>query len=247
MSTLNKTKQFLNNLDGKECACPYCHSKFVWPPEHLCCPNCKRTMRPPIGYSSNTPEDKGAIMKRIEREHERQMRKLGPRRTFRPGKNPMFLFTIIFAFILLGAALVSQAQRAKPPKNQPSREDLTIQDLQVLAYALNHYKMDVGHYPLAHKDGGLTALVTVPQGEQNWNGPYISGLHVDGWGRPYFYELVDEVPRLLSSGEDKRFNTEDDLEIDVVAVGVHPKFVPFDPETNDRSIPMNRLRISIGN
>lgn len=247
MSTLKQQKQFFNYLDGKQCACPYCHAKFVWPPEKLCCPECKRTIRPPIGFSSNVPQDKEQIMKRIEKAHDRALRKLGPRRNFRPGKNPAILFSIIFVFLFLGVGLVSQAQRAKPPKNQLSREEMTFLDLQVLAYALNHYKADVGEYPLANRDGGLTALVTVPQGAQNWNGPYINALHRDGWGRTYFYELIDGVPRLLSTGEDKRIDTEDDMEIDVVATGVHPNFSPFDPETNNRPIPLNRLRINIGN
>lgn len=247
MSTLKQHKQFFNYLDGKQCACPYCHAKFVWPPEKLCCPECKRTIRPPIGYSSNKPENQGAIMKRIEREYEKEMRKLGPRRNIRLGSNPKFLFTIVLALLFLGVALISQAQRAQPKKDLPSRQEQTIQDLNVLAQALVHYKIDVGDFPLANRDGGLTALVTVPQGVQNWNGPYISGLHVDGWGRPYFYEILDGVPRLLSTGEDKKLDTEDDLVIDVTQVAPHPNFKPFDPETNNRPIPLNRLRITIGN
>lgn len=247
MSTLKQQKQYFNQLDGKKCACPYCHTHFVWPPEQLCCPSCKRTIRPPVGYTTNTPENKEVLMKRIEREHEKKIRELGPRRAFKPNKNPMFFGIIIFVFIALGAGLVSQAQRANPPKGQPSREEMTIQDLQVLAQALNHYKIDVGNFPLANRDGGLTALVTVPQDAQNWNGPYISGLHTDGWGRPYFYELVDDVPRLLSIGEDKRIGTEDDLEVDVIAVGPHPDFKPFDAETNNRKIPTSRIRVNIAN
>ena len=247
MSTHKEQKQYFNYLDGKKCSCPYCHATFIWPPQQLACPECKRTMRPPIGYSSgNSPENKEQILKRIERDRERKLQKLGPRWNFRPGKSPKFLFGVIFLFLILGTAVVSQANKATP-KNQPSRETLTNQDLEVLAQALVHYKIDVGEFPLAHKDGGLSALVTVPPDAKNWNGPYINGLHMDGWGRPYFYEIVDGKPRLLSRGPDRRLKTEDDISIDVMSVEPHPDFIPFDPETNDRPIPMSRLRISIGN
>lgn len=248
MSTPKQTKQYFNYLDGKECSCPYCHAKFIWPPEKLCCPKCNSTIRPPVGYSSNTPKDKGLILKRIEREYEKELRKLGPRRNVRIKNNPKILFAIVVGFLCLGFLTISQAHRAQP-KNMPGREEVTINDLNILAQALVLYKIDNGNYPLDNSnDGGLTALVTVPPGAQNWNGPYVNALHVDGWGRPYIYELVDGEPRIVSMGPDRTYNTEDDLFIDDFSnIQPRPDFVPFDPEANDRPIPSSRLRVKIAN
>lgn len=245
-----KPKQYFKQLDGKLCRCPYCKAEFIWPPEKLCCPKCQRTICPPMGYSAHRVEDgdKKKALKNIERKYEREMRKLGPRRDFRVGKNPKFIFFVILGLFVLGYAVIAQAQRSQTQNNVKSREEVTIQDLNVLATALVHYKIDVGNYPLANKDGGLTALRTVPQGVQNWKGPYISDLYKDGWGQSYFYELVNDEPRLLSMGPDKRINTADDLVIDDFSnIQPHPNFKPKDPQKEDNSIPLNRLRITIGN
>ena len=57
-----------------------------------------------------------------------------------------------------------------------------------LEKALDEYRLDTRHYPSA--DQGLDALVSMPQGEKGWNGPYLKkDVPNDPWGRPYVYHV----------------------------------------------------------
>src|ERR687883_2107366 len=50
--------------------------------------------------------------------------------------------------------------------------------------ALDQYRLDTGHYPTSEQ--GLGALVTRPQNEAKWNGPYLKkAVPSDPWGRHY--------------------------------------------------------------
>jgi general secretion pathway protein G len=54
--------------------------------------------------------------------------------------------------------------------------------------ALEQYRLDVGVLPT--QDQGLDALMTVPAGVQNWQGPYLKrSVPLDPWGRAYVYKL----------------------------------------------------------
>lgn len=58
-----------------------------------------------------------------------------------------------------------------------------------LAAGLDLYKYDVGRYPTTQE--GLQALVSAPEGVDNWNGPYVkkSTKLNDPWGHPYNYRF----------------------------------------------------------
>src|SRR5437764_5432129 len=58
-----------------------------------------------------------------------------------------------------------------------------------LAAGLDLFKSDVGRYPSTQE--GLTALVSAPEGVDNWNGPYVkkSTKLADPWGHPYNYRF----------------------------------------------------------
>jgi general secretion pathway protein G len=58
-----------------------------------------------------------------------------------------------------------------------------------LAAGLDLYKYDVGQYPTTQE--GLEALVSAPQGVDNWNGPYIKKTTKlsDPWGHLYNYRF----------------------------------------------------------
>jgi general secretion pathway protein G len=58
-----------------------------------------------------------------------------------------------------------------------------------LSAGLDLYKYDVGRYPTTQE--GLPALVSAPEGVDNWNGPYIKKTTklMDPWGRPYNYRF----------------------------------------------------------
>ena len=70
--------------------------------------------------------------------------------------------------------------------------------LDVLALALNQYRMDNDAFPSTRQ--GLQALRTTPgvddSGEppRNWRGPYLSrAVPLDPWGRPYVYVAPGQV------------------------------------------------------
>ena len=55
-----------------------------------------------------------------------------------------------------------------------------------LEKALDQYRIDTGHYPDAAV--GLTALVSKPDSETRWGGPYLKrDVPKDPWGRDYVF------------------------------------------------------------
>ena len=57
--------------------------------------------------------------------------------------------------------------------------------------ALDQYRLDTGRYP--NTEAGLNALVTKPQNEPRWNGPYLrKAVPNDPWGKPYIYKIPGE-------------------------------------------------------
>lgn len=76
--------------------------------------------------------------------------------------------------------------------------------LDSLSKALETYRADTGHYPTTEQ--GLSALVTKPQNEPKWQGPYLSKSEVplDPWGNAYQFKSPGEHGEfdLLSFGKD---------------------------------------------
>ncbi len=75
--------------------------------------------------------------------------------------------------------------------------------INALEKALDQYRLDVGRYPTTEQ--GLAALVTKPQDEPKWQGPYLAkAVPMDPWGRPYQYKSPGEKSEydLLSFGRD---------------------------------------------
>ncbi len=68
-------------------------------------------------------------------------------------------------------------------------------DIAVLSQALETYKLHNFHYPST--DQGLPALVSQPDGEENWKGSYIDKLQDDPWKNDYQY---------LSPGEHGKYD-----------------------------------------
>lgn len=69
--------------------------------------------------------------------------------------------------------------------------------------ALDQYRLDVGRYPTTEQ--GLDALVTKPDGEPKWQGPYLrKAVPNDPWGNKYVYKFPGEHGDfdLLSYGAD---------------------------------------------
>ncbi len=63
--------------------------------------------------------------------------------------------------------------------------------IDALGKALDQYRIDNGHYPSSAQ--GLQALLTKPDGETRWSGPYLAkALPPDPWGRAYIYRSPGE-------------------------------------------------------
>jgi general secretion pathway protein G len=73
-----------------------------------------------------------------------------------------------------------------------------------LADALDHYRLDTGHYPSTEQ--GLTVLTKKPADEPKWQGPYLmKDVPADPWDRFYTYSKPGENGRdydLLTYGAD---------------------------------------------
>jgi len=60
-----------------------------------------------------------------------------------------------------------------------------------LGEALDHYRLDIGHYPSTEQ--GLAALNASPDNDSRWKGPYLKKkLPNDPWGKPYLYKMPGE-------------------------------------------------------
>lgn len=69
--------------------------------------------------------------------------------------------------------------------------------------ALDAYRLDVGRYPSTEQ--GLASLITKPNDEAKWNGPYLAkNLPLDPWAKPYVYRSPGQNGEfdLLSYGKD---------------------------------------------
>jgi general secretion pathway protein G len=69
--------------------------------------------------------------------------------------------------------------------------------------ALDQYRLDTGHYPTTEQ--GLAALVTKPQNEAKWDGPYLKkGVPPDPWGTAYVYKKPGDNGEydIISYGKD---------------------------------------------
>lgn len=84
-----------------------------------------------------------------------------------------------------------------------SEIQLARAQIDALEKALDQYRLDTGRYP--PPDSGLAALVTKPQNESRWAGPYLrKGVPPDPWGRPYVYKQPGQRGEydLISYGKD---------------------------------------------
>lgn len=72
---------------------------------------------------------------------------------------------------------------------EKSRVQTTRSQIELLATALDTYRLEIGRYPTERQ--GLVALVEQPEGVPLWNGPYLRKptLPKDSWGQDYVYVI----------------------------------------------------------
>jgi general secretion pathway protein G len=97
--------------------------------------------------------------------------------------------------------------------SQVGRSEVRMAQTQIdaLEKSLHQYRLDVGNYPSTEQ--GLVALVTAPNNEPRWQGPYLSkSAPPDPWGKPYVYKYPGERSEfdLFSFGKDGQPGGEDE-------------------------------------
>jgi general secretion pathway protein G len=121
-----------------------------------------------------------------------------PSKRLAPGFTLLELLVVIVIIGLLAAYVgpryFSQIGKAK---------DVSAKQ-QIVAFgkALDTYRLDTGHYPTTEQ--GLAALVSKPNDEPKWLGPYFEKVPLDPWGKPYVYRApgTNRDFDLLSYGKD---------------------------------------------
>lgn len=86
-----------------------------------------------------------------------------------------------------------------------SETKLARAQINALEKAIDQYRIDTGRFP--PQDAGLVALVSRPNNEPRWAGPYLKkGVPLDPWGNPYIYRVPGQHGDydLLSYGKDGR-------------------------------------------
>lgn len=89
--------------------------------------------------------------------------------------------------------------------SQVGKAEVKVAQAQVdaLSKGLDQYRLDTGHYPSMAQ--GLQALLSRPNDEPKWNGPYLSkAVPLDPWGKAYMYRIPGQHGEidLLSYGKD---------------------------------------------
>lgn len=100
------------------------------------------------------------------------------------------LLELLVVMVIIGllAAYVGPQYFSQLGKSEVKATQAQISALQK---ALDTYRIDIGHYPTTEQ--GLGALVTRPQNEPKWSGPYLQkAVPPDPWGRPYNYKSPGE-------------------------------------------------------
>lgn len=112
------------------------------------------------------------------------------------------LLELLVVMVILGLLAAYVAPRYF---SQVGKSEVKAARVQIEAFgkALDQYRLDVGRYPTTEQ--GLNALITRPENESRWDGPYLSkAVPPDPWGRPYLYKYPGQHGEydLVSLGTD---------------------------------------------
>jgi general secretion pathway protein G len=123
------------------------------------------------------------------------------------------LLEILIAIALLAAIAALLITNLDKILGGGKKEVARIFVEETLVTPLMTYRVNVGNYPSS--EDGLEALVSKPgDNAENWDGPYITKLSKDPWGKPYQYKFPGEhnteTYDLWSWGPDGK-ESEDDI------------------------------------
>jgi general secretion pathway protein G len=104
----------------------------------------------------------------------------------RPGDPGFTLLELLVVLVIIG---LLAGYVAPQYFSQIGKSEAKVAQAQIESFnkALAQYRIDVGRYPTTEQ--GLQALLTRPQSEQKWAGPYLAkAVPMDPWGKQYFYK-----------------------------------------------------------
>jgi len=201
--------------------CPYCKAD-VGDSLPEACPACGKKLYHAKKPAFDQVRTRRRTLEIIRRKGERQLIEIGatPDPTVLRGRR--VIFGAMFIFVILGIALIHQADKASIERAKQPRLR-TLREIDVLAVALGRYHFHVGDWPTDQI--GLAGLARHP-GAPNWNGPYVNRSGRDAWGTAFVYRSpaagTTNLPKLFSCGADKTPDTPDDI---------YPEAAAFDPGT----------------
>ena len=102
-------------------------------------------------------------------------------------KQGFTLIEIMLVVIIIGVLLAMVAPNLAG-KSEKARITAAKSDIESnLSSSLDLYELDIGRYPTTEQ--GVPALITGPQGVNNWNGPYLKKKKIpqDPWKHDYVY------------------------------------------------------------
>ena len=125
------------------------------------------------------------------------------RRRFSLGGFSLIEMLVVIVILGLIASIVAPNLLGKVSDAKAKTARVQIEDL---AAAVELYFLDIGRYPST--EHGFKALITAPQNETQWGGPYLkkNRIPLDPWGEPYFYRSPGQFApfEIWSQGADRK-------------------------------------------
>jgi general secretion pathway protein G len=105
------------------------------------------------------------------------------------------LLELLVVIVILGL-LIGLVAPAVLRQLGHAKDSIAKQSIERIASVLDLYKLDAGSYPSTQD--GLQALITKPDDDDAWSGPYLKsgGSPRDPWGHPYLYQSPSSRPGL---------------------------------------------------
>lgn len=95
------------------------------------------------------------------------------------------LLELLVVVVIIGLLVAYVAPRYFQQIGKSERTAALAQ-IDSLRKAIDAYWLDTGHFPAGEQ--GMNALMTKPDAEHKWNGPYLQRrVPADPWGNPYVY------------------------------------------------------------
>lgn len=122
------------------------------------------------------------------------------------------LWDLLVVVLVVGVLAIAVGPRIFGDVTQSEIATAKVQ-LNVLGKAVEQFHQDVGRYPT--DDEGLAVLITQPENEAKWKGPYLKDdILTDPWGVAYQYHFPATQPKtpfeLFSFGKDRTLGGEGD-------------------------------------